>query len=261
MKKALSLISCVALLSAPVFSLESLDDETLSGAIAREGVDIRVNYEGEAENLYFETKDGADAFRFNLGGFRLDTDNTGNNPIDLTMDLANTDLLNGIDITISGVEHLDLYADKIGVQKNNGTPQIFGTLGLEDVSFHGGTASMSLLSVPGDGDEGLMLRLSLPEGTTGNVILGDETAKLSALLEINEFSVVQTVDLVDLDPTAGEDLALKMIISEMETSFDVKQIKVQDSAGVVHRAGSYGQLSVDKLHVKSGYTIVDSIQY
>lgn len=270
--KSLMFTAALLLIVQPAIALESIDDEQLSKTVARDGIDAKVNFKGDMNNLYFETTNNGKDYRFNMGGFTLDTNNGNgstntNSPISLAINGTNRFERKGLEIEISDVTSLDLFADNIGIVEVDGgveTTQIFGTLGFENVSFNGGTARLDILAIPGDGDEGLMTTFSLPDNTTGDFIVADEVAKLSASLEVNGFSMTQTVDVVDLDSGPGQDLALKMIISEMETSLDVKNLRVGAAPGsstVVTRQGGFGQLSVDTLKINSGYTIVDSVQF
>ena len=147
----------------------------------------------------------------------------------------------------------------------------FGSIGIENIDFNGGRGMLSLTSRAGVGNQGLETGFSLPDGTTFEFTINDfETitegltsrqvgGELRADIEVNDFSIVQTMDVIQL----GEDehgvdqgAGLQFMISEFETSLDVRNLTAGDGTSHV---GSYGRVVIDGLHLKRGYLIVDAL--
>ena len=78
--------------------------------------------------------------------------------------------------------------------------------------------------------------------------------EVRASIEINDFFVGQTIDVVDLGN--GEGRALRMTFTGMEGACDVRNFTAGD--GSTYK-GSFGRVQIDGMQMNRGYLIVDAL--
>jgi len=231
------------------------------------GVDLKVAAKANLDNFYFETNGN----RVNFANIAIDTDARGVNgdsniPFNISMDTVNNGFRKGLQFAISDVSGLSATVRDMSVSQGAGARDIFGSIGIENINFNGGTAEMYVIGRAGSGNTGIETGFSLPDGTTLDFTINDfeyesdlpdaervadKGGEVRATIEINDFFVGQTIDVVKLEDSEGA--ALKMTFTGMEGSFDVTNF----SAGT--RAGSFGRIVVDGMQLRRGYLIVDAI--
>ena len=271
MKKIL-LSSVIVCLSNMSYGLQVMDDESLGETTGQTGVDLKVAVTANVENLYFQT----DNNRMNMGNISIDTDSRNgglsNQPFRISVDAINSGFRQGLEMIISDVNAVDFTVNDLSLSKSdNSNKTVFGAIGIENINFNGGQAMLSLTSRAGMGNQGLETGFSLPDGTTFEFTINDLEVitdgfgarqvggELRADIEINDFSIVQTLDVIQLgndDQGVDQGVGLQIMISEFETSLDVRNLTAGD--GTSH-LGSYGRVVIDGLHLKRGYLIVDAL--
>ena len=271
MKKIL-LSSVIISLSNASYGLQVMDDESLGDTTGQTGVDLKIAVTANVESLYFQTNDN----RMNMGNIAIDTDSRNgglsNQPFRVSVDAINSGYRQGLEMIISDVNGINFTVNDLSLSKSDGSNlTTFGSIGIENIDFNGGRGMLSLTSRAGVGNQGLETGFSLPDGTTFEFTINDfETitegltsrqvgGELRADIEVNDFSIVQTMDVIQL----GEDehgvdqgAGLQFMISEFETSLDVRNLTAGDGTSHV---GSYGRVVIDGLHLKRGYLIVDAL--
>ncbi|MEH6449213.1 MAG: DUF6160 family protein [Oleispira sp.] len=241
------------------------------------GIDFKVAAKLNIENFYFETNGS----RANFANISIDTDGRGTNgnsnvPFDITLDAVNSGFRKGLVLAISNVNSMDLTIRDLSVSKYNKATDtvsdevVFGTLGIENINFNGGSAELSFIGRAASGNQGIETGFSLPDGTTldftindfedvlGNSV-DDSTAavkggELRATIEINDFSAESVIDVIALED--GQGTGLKVTFKSMEGAFDLRNFSAGN--GVTHK-GSYGRIQVDGMNLKRGYLIVDAL--
>jgi hypothetical protein len=254
-----------------------------NGSVNGGGIDIKVAAKLNIENFYIETK-GALADignRANFGNIDIDTDGNGNDPLDVTLDAVNSGFRKGLVLAISNVNDMDLTIRDLFVSKYNRATNIvsdeavFGTIGVQNINFNGGSAELSVIGRAGSGNQGIETGFSLPDGTTldftindyedalGNSVVNAADAvkggELRASIEINDFSAESVIDVValgkdknDVDQGTG----LRVTFKSMEGAFDLRNFSAGN--GTTYQ-GSYGRIQVDGMNLKRGYLIVDAL--
>lgn len=238
-----------------------------------EGVDFKIASKMNIDNFYFET----DGSRVNLGNIAFDTDSRGtdgdsNVPFDIKFDTVNSGFRKGLVLAISNVNQMDLTIRDLSVSQATdavSNDDVFGSIGLENINFNGGIAEMYVIGRGGAGIQGTETGFSLPDGTTLDFTINDfedtngdgsadKGGELRATIEINDFSMSSTMDVVQL----GEDkhgvdqgTGLQIIYNGFEGAFDVRNFTAGDGT----RAGSFGRIQIDGLQMRRGYLIVDAL--
>lgn len=246
------------------------------------GIDIKVAAKLNVENFYLETNGS----RANFGNISIDTDGRGTNgdsnvPFDISLDLVNVGFRKGLVMAISNVNSMDLTIRDLYVNHYNKATDlvsdkaVFGTIGLENINFNGGSAEFSVIARAGSGNQGIETGFSLPDGTkleftindledaAGNSVddsaLAETGGELRASIEINGFSAESSIDVLALgDDGNGVDqgTGVKIIFKSMEGAFDLRKFSAGNQ--VLHK-GSYGRIQVDGMNLKRGYLIVDAL--
>lgn len=238
-------------------------------------VDIQSSIKANLGNFYFETNGN----RANFGNIAFNTDSSASNdPLKITLDTINRDFRKGLALSISNVNQMDLTIRDLFVSHYNKVADsvsdeaVFGTIGIENIDFNGGSAEFSIIGRAGSGNQGVETGFSLPDGTTLDFTINDledvagnslsdpkspdvaKGSELRASIEINDFSAESSIDVVDLGSDQGT--ALKVTFKSMEGAFDIRNF----SAGnrVIHK-GSFGRIQVDGMNLKRGYLIVDAL--
>lgn len=264
MKKIL-LTGLIALVSSTSYAMQAIDDESLSEMTGQAGVDLKVAVKADVENFYYQTNDN----RVNMGNITFDSDSRNgglsNEPFLIKMDAINSGYRQGLEMLVSDVNGMSLTVNDLSLSKADGSnSSVFGAIGIENINFNGGVAMLSITSRAGMGDQGIETGLSLPDGTTLDFTVNDlETdgsgGEIRAKIEINDFSLVQTMDVIQLgDDENGVDqgAGLQILISEFEASLDIRKLTAGNQTT---HLGSYGRVVVDGLHLKRGYLIVDAL--
>lgn len=236
------------------------------------GIDIKFAAKANLENFYFETNGN----RVNFSNIGIDTDSRGTNgssntPFNVAMNVMDAGFRQGLVFRVTDVNGLSATVRDMSVSQGAGARDVFGSIGVENIDFHGGTAEAYVISRAGSGNTGIETGFSLPDGTTLDFTVNDfeyesdlagaervagKGGEVRAKVEINDFFVGQTIDVVELgvnDKGVDEGTALKMTFTGLEGSFDITNF----SAGT--RAGSFGRVVVDGMQLQRGYLIVDAI--
>jgi len=241
-----------------------------------EGIDLKIASKMDIENFYFETEGS----RVNFGNIAFDTDGRGTNgdsnvPFDINLDAVNSGFRKGLVLAISNVNAMDLTIrdlyvsqyDKLSDTVSN--EAVFGSIGLENINFNGGVAELYIIGRGGVGVQGTETGLSLPDGTTLEFTINDyedtdgdgvsdKGGALRANVEINDFSMSSTMDVVQLGKDANgveQGTGLQIIFNGLEGAFDVTKFTAGDGS----RAGSFGRIQIDGLQMRRGYLIVDAL--
>lgn len=265
--------SVITGISASAFGLQAIDDESLGTVTGQDGVDVKIALTANIENVYFET----DGNRVNFGNIAIDTDTglngldpASNRPFEIKIDAVNSGFRKGLEIAISDVNSLSATVRDMSVSRADGSnSSVFGSIGIENINFHGGVAEAYVIGRAGVGDQGIETGLSLPDGTTLDFTINDyeyassdpseiriagKGGQVRASIEINDFFVGQTLDVVDLGN--GEGRALRMTFTGMEGAFDVRNLTAGD--GSTYK-GSFGRVQIDGMQMNRGYLIVDAL--
>lgn len=275
--KKLLLSSLAIALANTSYALQPMNDDSLSEMTGQTGIDLKIAAKVDVENFYFETNGN----RLNMGNISLDTDsrNNGlsNEAFNVTIDAINEGYRQGLEMLITDVNALSVTVNDLSLSQYDDINEIdinktvFGAIGIENINFNGGQALLSLTSRASMGNQGLEVGLSLPDATTLDFTINDfETipdgagtrdigGELRADIELNGFSLVQTIDIVQLgDDENGEDQGAGLLfhISEFEASIDVRNLTAGNQTS---HLGSYGRVFMDGLHMKRGYVIVDAL--
>jgi hypothetical protein len=282
-------VSALGVLGSAGFSGIDIDGTSfvaLSGHINSDagdgGVDIKVAAKLNVENFYLETNGS----RANFGNISIDTDGRGTNgdsnvPFDISLDLVNDGFRKGLVLAISNVNSMDLTIRDLYVSHYNKATDVvsdeavFGTIGLENINFNGGSAELSIIARAGSGNQGIETGFSLPDGTTLDFTINDfedaagnsvedsslavKGGELRATIEINDFSAENSIDVVALgDDGNGVDqgTGVQIIFKSMEGAFDLRNFSAGN--GTTYQ-GSYGRIQVDGMNLKRGYLIVDAL--
>jgi hypothetical protein len=276
--KTLNGLSLVALLCSPlaVNALEALQDDSLGDVTGQEGVTLAIALTANWENIYFDT----DGNRFNLGNIDIDTDSRNgglsNEPFYVEMDAVNSGLRKGLELDIWNVNALNFTVRDVSLSYDplvsTDPAAVYGTLGIENLSFNGGHANVAVLGIPGVGEQGVFTEVTLPQGTTLDFTINDfedaagnatdaagarapggKGGELRATLELNDFYVGQTFDLVENpDGSTG----MLMIVNGMHASMDIRNISAGDGSV---RQGSYGRVMIDNMNMTRGYVQVNAV--
>lgn len=270
MKKILA-SSVLISFSAAATALQAIDDETLSAVTGQDGVDVKIALTANVENVYFQT----DGNRVNFGNIAIDTDSRGvdgisNQPFEVKIDSVNSGFRKGLEMAISDVNSLSATVRDMSLSRADGSnSSVFGSIGIENINFNGGTAEAYVIGRAGVGEQGIETGLSLPDGTTLDFTINDyeyassdpsearvagKGGEVRASIEINDFFIGQTIDVVDLGN--GEGRALKMTFTGMEGAFDIRNLTAGD--GSTYK-GSYGRVQIDGMQMNRGYLIVDAL--
>lgn len=263
--------SLILTFSASVLGMQAIDDESLGSVTGQDGVDVKIALTSNIENVYFET----DGNRVNFGNIAIDTDSRGlngisNQPFEIKIDAVNSGFRKGLEMAISDVNSLSATVRDMSLSRSDGSSSsVFGSIGIENINFHGGTAESYVIGRAGVGDQGIETGLSLPDGTTLDFTINDfeyassdpsapriagKGGEVRASIEINDFFVGQTIDVVDLGN--GEGRALRMTFTGMEGAFDVRNLTAGD--GSTYK-GSFGRVQIDGMQMNRGYLIVDAL--
>ena len=275
--RILSRLAVCFLLASPlaVNALEALQDESLGDVTGQEGVTLAIALTANWENIYFDT----DGNRFNLGNIDIDTDSRNgglsNEPFFVKMDAVNSGFRKGLELDIWDVNSLNFTVRDVSLSYDpliSADPAaVYGTLGIENLSFNGGHANVAVLGRPGVGEQGVFTEVTLPQGTTldftindfedssGNATdaagarAGGKGGELRATLELNDFYVGQTFDLVENpDGSTG----MLMLFDGMHASMDIRNISAGDGSV---RQGSYGRVMIDNMNMTRGYVQVNAV--
>jgi len=273
--KILNGLSLFAVMCSPlaVNALEALQDESLSDVTGQEGVTLAIALTANWENIYFDT----DGNRFNLGNIDIDTDSRNgglsNEPFYVDVDAVSSGLRKGIKLDIWDVNALNFTIRDVSLSYDpaiSTDKAVYGTLGIENLSFNGKHADVALLGIPGVGEEGVYMSVSLPpttldftindfEDAAGNATdaagaraPGGKGGELRATMELNDFSMAHTVDLVE-NPDGSTGILMEF--HHMSAGIDITNI----SAGNGTRAGSYGVMAIDGLRMTSGNFQINAV--
>ena len=194
----------------------------------------------------------------------------------MSMDAVSSGRRKGLEMAIWNVNSVDFTIRDVSLTAvdTNGVEtarDVYGTLGLENMSFNGGYADVALLGIPGVGQQGVFTEVTLPQGTTLDFTINDfqnaagdyveaaaatQGGELRATLELNDFYVGQSFDLVEnADGTTG----MKMIFSGMHASMDITNISAGNPHHANARQGSYGRVVIDNLNMTRGYVQVNAL--
>lgn len=267
MLKKLALIFALSPMSS--MALEALHDESLGDVTGQEGVRLAIALTANWDNIYFDT----DGNRFNLGNIDIDTDSRGvngssNEPFFIDMDTLNQDGRKGLALEISEVNSLnvtirDVSLSSVAADGTESAREVYGTLGLENLSLNGESAYVDILGLAGVGEEGVMTTITLPTATfdftindfedaAGNATdkaganaPGGKGGEFRATMEINDFALSQTFDLVE-NPDGSTGMLLQM--KAFHANVDITDIKAGNGA----RAGSYGLIAIDGMRLIEG---------
>ena len=269
--KKIILTTVIACSSVSVNAMQAIEDQDLGAVTGQAGVDLKVALKANIDDAYFQTNGN----RVNFSNIAIDTDARGvdgvsNVPFLISIDAVNDGFRKGLQLAISDVSELSATVRDMSVSQGAGAKDVFGSIGIENINFNGGTAEMYIIGRAGSGEQGIETGFSLPDGTTLDFTINDfeyasdlpDAARVAgggevrASIEINDFFVGQTIDVVELgvnDEGIDEGTALKMTFTGFEGSFDITNF----SAGT--RAGSFGRIVVDGMQLRRGYLIVDAI--
>lgn len=248
-----------------------------------EGINFKIAAKANIENFYFETEGN----RANFGNIDIDTDGRGidgssNVPFDISLDLVSEGNYKGISLLIDNVNDVDITIRDLYLSQYDEVSEVvsneavFGSIGIENINFNGGSSQFDIIGgIAGVGEEGVLTRFSLPDGTTldftvndyedaaGNSVSNAANAvkggELRASVEINDFSTESVIDVVTLgNDINGNDqgTGLKMTFKSMEGAFDLRNFSAGNGATY---QGSYGRVQVDGMNLKRGYLIVDAL--
>jgi len=281
------LVSSVSILGSAGFSGIDINDSSFVALTGNtdglsEAVDVKVAAKMNVENFYFETNGS----RANFGNISIDTDGRGNNgdsnvPFDVTLRLLNQGYRKGMSLAISNVNSMDLTIRDLYLSHYNKATElvsdeaVFGTIGLENINFNGGSAELWVIGRAGLGNQGIETGFSLPDGTTLDFTINDfedasgdsvnnpndaiKGGELRATLEINDFSAESSIDVVALGVDGNgmdQGTGVQIIFKSMEGAFDLRNFSAGN--GETYK-GSYGRIQVDGMNLKRGYLIVDAL--
>jgi hypothetical protein len=268
MMKKILLSSVITMLSCSAFSMQAIDDQSLGQVAGQDGITAKVALNANIDEVYFQTNGN----RVTFGNIAIDTDSNSltNRPITLVMDPINSGFRKGLEIAITDVNSVSATIRDMSLSRADGSnSSIFGSIGIEHINFNGGEGQAYVLGRGAVGQEGLELGLSLPDGTTLDFTINDyeyassdkNAARISdvggelrASIEINDFFIGQTVDVVDLGD--GEGRALRMTFKDMHGAFDIRNLTAGDGSTY---QGSYGRVQIDGMQMNRGYLIVDAL--
>lgn len=280
--------STPSVLGSAGFSGIDIDDSSfiaLSGhgsTVGGEGIDINIAAKANIGNFYFETSGN----RANFGNIAIDTDGRGANgssnvPFGIALDAVNSGFRKGLVLAISNVNEMDLTIRDLYVSQYDKTTDtvndkaVFGTIGIENINFNGGSAELSFIGRAGLGNQGIETGLSLPDGTTldftvndledslGNSVIDPANAvkggELRASIEINDFSMESVMDVVALgndENGIDQGAGLRVTFKSMEGAVDLRNFSAGNGSTY---QGSYGRIQIDGMNLKRGYLIVDAL--
>jgi Family of unknown function (DUF6160) len=271
--KRLLISSLVAGLSVSVSAMQAIDDESLGAVTGQDGVDVKIALTSNIDNVYFET----DGNRVNFGNIAIDTDTglngldpSSNRPFEIKIDAVNSGFRKGLEMAISDVNSLSATVRDMSLSQSDGSnSSVFGSIGIENINFNGGTAEAYVIGRAGVGNQGIETGFSLPDGTTLDFTINDyeyassdpseirianKGGQVRATIEINDFFVGQTIDVVDLGD--GDGRALRMIFTGLEGAFDITNLTAGD--GSIYKGG-FGRVQIDGMQMNRGYLIVDAL--
>ncbi len=271
--KRLLISSLVAGLSVSVSAMQAIDDESLGAVTGQDGVDVKIALTSNIDNVYFET----DGNRVNFGNIAIDTDTglngldpSSNRPFEIKIDAVNSGFRKGLEMAISDVNSLSATVRDMSLSQSDGSnSSVFGSIGIENINFNGGTAEAYVIGRAGVGNQGIETGFSLPDGTTLDFTINDyeyassdpseirianKGGQVRATIEINDFFVGQTIDVVDLGD--GDGRALRMTFTGLEGAFDITNLTAGD--GSIYKGG-FGRVQIDGMQMNRGYLIVDAL--
>jgi hypothetical protein len=267
--KTILLASIITGMSASTFALQAIDDKKLGFVTGQDGIDMKIALTANVENAYFQTNGN----RASFGNIAIDTDSQNgglsNIPFNLSIDVVNSGFRKGLEIAISDVNSMNATIRDMSLSRFDGTnSSTFGSLGIENIDYNGGTAEAYVLGRAGVGEQGLETGFSLPNGTTLDLTINDyeyassdpsevriagKGGELRATIEINDFFIGQTIDVVDL---GNDGRGLRLTFTGMEGAFDIRNLTAGD--GSTYK-GSYGRVQIDGMQMNRGYLIVDAL--
>jgi hypothetical protein len=212
-----------------------------NGSVDGGGIDIKVAAELNIENFYIETK-GALANignRANFGNIAIDTDASGNDPFDITLDAVNSGFRKGLVLAIDNVNEMnltirDLYVSKFNRDTNTVSDEaVFGTIGIEKINFNGGIAELSFIGRAGSGNQGIETGFSLPDGTTLDFTINDYEYAPGAVAGAERLKY-EVGDIVDGNALiVGDALVGKVKGGELRASIEINDFSAESVIDVV----------------------------